>query len=336
MASICSPEMPRRAFMAVIAGGLLSAPVAAQAQQAGKVWRIGVLSSGSPSATAVARIDAFKQGLRELGYVEGQNIAIESRWGAGKYESLPGLAAELVRLKMDVIVTAAVPAIRAAKEATSTIPIVMAVVVDPVATGLVASFARPGGNITGLSVRTPELVGKQLGMLKEIVPKASRVAVLWNPENPGNPPQLRAAEVAARTLGMRLQPLEARTPREIDSAFTAMTKEAAGAVVVLVDVMFIDQRTRIADLAATRRLPAVYGQVEHVGAGGLMAYAPNFLDNYRRAAVYVDKILKGAKPGDLPIEQATKFELVINLKTAKALGLTIPPSLLQRADQVIE
>jgi putative ABC transport system substrate-binding protein len=326
----------RRAFISGATLGLLAAPLAAEAQQAGKVWRVGVLSSGSHSATAGARIDAFKQGLRDLGYVEGQNIEIESRWGEGKYESLRDLAAELVRLKMDVIVTAAVPAIQAAKEATTTIPIVMAVVVDPVATGLVASFARPGGNITGLSVRTPELVGKQFGMLKEILPKVSRVAVLWNPANLGNPPQLRAAEVAARTLGIRLQPLEARTPRELDSAFAAMTTEAAGAVVVLVDVMFIDQRTRIAELAATRRLPAVYGQVEHVGSGGLMAYAPNFLANYRRAAVYVDKILKGAKPGDLPIEQATKFELVINLKTAKALGLTIPPSLLQRADQVIE
>jgi ABC-type uncharacterized transport system substrate-binding protein len=328
--------MDRRTFLGGLASGLLAAPLAVEAQQAGKVWRVGVLSSGSHSATAGARIDAFKQGLRDLGYVEGQNIEIESRWGEGKYESLRDLAAELVRLKMDVIVTAAVPAIRAAKEATTTIPIVMAVVVDPVVTGLVASFARPGGNITGLSVRTPELVGKQFGMLKELVPKVSRVAVLWNPANLGNPPQLRAAEVAARTLGMRLQPLEARTPRELDSAFAAMTTEAAGAVVVLVDVMFIDHRTRIAALAATRRLPAVYGQVEHVGSGGLMAYAPNFLANYRRAAVYVDKILKGAKPGDLPIEQATKFELVINLKTAKALGLSIPPSLLQRADQVIE
>jgi putative ABC transport system substrate-binding protein len=328
--------MDRRTFLGTLAGGLLAAPLAAQAQPAGKVWRVGVLSSGSHSATAGARIDAFKQGLRDLGYVEGQNIEIESRWGEGKYESLRDLAAELVRLKMDVIVTAAVPAIRAAKEATTTIPIVMAVVVDPVATGLVASFARPGGNITGLSVRTPELVGKQFGMLKEILPKVSRVAVLWNPANLGNPPQLRAAEVAARTLGMRLQPLEARTPGELDSAFAAMTTEAAGAVVVLVDAMFIDQRTRIAELAATRRLPAVYGQVEHVESGGLMAYAPNFLANYRRAAVYVDKILKGAKPGDLPIEQATKFDLIINLKTAKALGLTIPPSLLQRADQVIE
>jgi putative ABC transport system substrate-binding protein len=284
----------------------------------------------------VDRIDAFKRGLRELGYVEGRNIVIESRWGEGKYESLPGLAAELVRLKMDVILTAAVPAIRAAREATTTIPIVMAVVVDPVETGLVVSFARPGGNITGLSVRTPELVGKQFGLLKEIVPKASRVAVLWNPGNLGNPPQLRAAELAARTLGMRLQPLEARNPREIDSAFAAMTKEAAAALVVLVDVMFIDHRTRIADLAATRRLPAVYGQLEHVESGGLMAYAPNFLDNYGRAAVFVDKILRGANPGDLPIEQSTKFELVINLKTAKALGLTIPRSALLQADRVIE
>ena len=327
--------MDRRAFLAG-AAALLATPGAIEAQPAGKVWRIGVLSSGSPSATAMGRIDAFKRGLRELGYVEGRNIVIESRWGEGKYETLPGLAAELVRLKMDVILTAAVPAIRAAKGATGTIPIVMAVVVDPVETGLVASFARPGGNITGLSVRTPELVGKQLGLLKEIVPKASRVAVLWNPGNLGNPPQLRAAELAARTLGMRLQSLEARNPREIDSAFAAMTREAAAALVVLVDVMFIDHRTRIADLAATRRLPAVYGQLEHVESGGLMAYAPNFLDNYGRAAVFVDKILRGANPGDIPIEQSTKFELVINLKTAKALGLAIPRSVLLQADRVIE
>jgi putative tryptophan/tyrosine transport system substrate-binding protein len=328
--------MDRRAFLAGSAA-LLAAPFAAGAQSTRRLYRIGFLGAASPSEPRSQRFfEAFRNGLAELGYVEGQNIAIESRWAAGKYERLPGLAAELVRLKMDVIVTAAVPAIRAVKEATSTIPIVMAVVVDPVATGLVASFARPGGNITGLSVMTPELVGKQLEMLREIVPKASRVAVLWNPANPGNPPQLRAAEVAARTLGMRLQLLEARNPREIDSAFAAMTKEGASAVVVLVDVVLIEQRTRIADLAATRRLPAVYGHVDHVGAGGLMAYAPNFRDNYRRAAAYVDKILRGANPGDLPIEQATKFELLINLKTAKALGLTIPQSLLLRADQVIE
>ena len=327
----------RRTFLAGTGALLLAVPLAAEAQPAGKVYRIGFLSPASPSDPRVQRfLAAFRNGLGELGYVEGQTIAIESRWAAGKYERLPGLAAELVRLKMEVIVTAAVPAIRAAKEATSTIPIIMAVVVDPVATGLVASLARPGGNITGLSLMTPELVGKQLEMLKEVVPKASRVAVLWNPANPGNAPQLRAAEVAARTLGVRLQPLEARGPREIDSAFAAMSKEGASAVVVLVDVVFIDQRTRIADLAATRRLPSVYGLPEYVEAGGLMAYGPSYIANYRRAAVYVDKILKGAKPGDLPIEQPTKFEFVINLKAAKALGLTIPPSLLQRADEVIQ
>jgi ABC-type uncharacterized transport system substrate-binding protein len=326
--------LDRRAFIGTLT--LLAAPRAAEAQPTRRLYRIGFLGVATPDPRNQRFFDAFRNGLAELGYSEGRNIAIESRWAAGQYERLPGLAAELVRLKVDVIVTAAVPAILAAKQATQTIPIVMAVVVDPVATGLVARLARPGGNITGLSVMTPELVGKQLGMLTEIVPKASRVAVLWNPLNPGNPPQLRAAELAARTLGMRLQPVEARSPRDIDSAFAAMTKEGAGALVVLVDVMLIDQRTRIADLAATRRLPAVYGLAEHVEAGGLMAYAPNFLDNYRRAALYVDRILRGANPGDLPIEQPTKFELVINLRTAKALGLTIPPALLQRADQVIE
>jgi putative ABC transport system substrate-binding protein len=322
-------------FLVLLA--LLAAPIAADAQQAGKAWRIGWLSAGSPSDPRIQRFyGAFQDGLGHLGYVNGQNIAIESRWAAGKYERLPDLAAELVRLKMDIIVTAAVPAIRAAKDATSTIPIVMASVVDPVATGLVASFARPGGNITGLSNMSPELVGKQLEMLKGLVPKVSRVAILWNPTNLGNAPLLRAAEVAARTLGLRIQPVEARGPREIDSAFAAMTKDGAGAVVVLVDVMLSNERTRIANLAATRRLPAVYVLPEHVEAGGLMAYGPNVSDLFRRAATYVDKILKGAKPAELPIEQPTTFELVINLKTAKALGLTIPPSLLLRADQVIE
>jgi putative ABC transport system substrate-binding protein len=327
----------RRSFLFALAGGLLAASLAVGAQQAANIPRVGFLSPSSLSDPHTSRnFQALRQGLRELGYVEGQNIAIESRWAAGKYERLPGLAAELVRLKMDVIVAAAVPAIRAAKEATSTIPIIMAVVVDPMATGLVASLARPEGNITGLSAMHPELMGKRLELLKEIVPNASRVAVLWNPANLGNPPQLRGAEVAARTLGMRLQPLEARSPREIDSAFAAMTKEGVSVVVVLVDVMFVDQGTRIADLAATRRLPAVYGTAEHVGAGGLMAYGPSIPDTFRRAATYVDKILKGAKPADLPVEQSTKFELIINLKTAKALGLTVPPALLQRADQVIE
>jgi len=332
-----APDMSRRVFMVAAAGGFLAAPLAAAAQPAGKHYRMGFLSAAAASAPRFQGfLEALRKGLVELGYVEGRNIAIESRWAAGKYELLPGLAAELVRLKMDVIVTAAVPAIRAAKEATSTIPIIMAVVVDPVATGLVTSLARPGGNITGLSVMTPELVGKQLEMLKEIVPKASRVAVLWNPTNQGNPLQLRAAEGAARTLGMRLQPLEASTRREIDNAFAAMTKEGAAAVVVLVDVVFNEQWSRIAELATRGRLPMISALSETAEAGGLIAYGPSIADAFRRAATYVDKVLKGANPGDLPIEQPTKFDLVINLRTAKTLGVSIPPSLRQRADQVIE
>ena len=329
--------MNRRSFIGTLAGSLLAAPLAAEAQQAGKVWRIGFLS---PSVSADLRLQgllqAFRQGLSELGYVEGRNVAMELRWAEGKYDRLPGLARELVGLRMDVIVAVAVPAIRAAKEATRTIPIVMAAVVDPVATGLVASFSRPGGNITGQSTMAPEVVGKQLEMLKEIVPKASLVAALWNPSNPGNPPQLRGAEVAARTLGLRLQPLEARNPSDFDNAFAMMTKQRSDALIVLVDVMFNEHRTRIAHLATVSRLPAVYGLPEHAAAGGLITYSASTRELFRRSATYVDRILKGAKPADLPIEQPTKFELAINLKTAKALGLTIPPSLLQRADQVIE
>jgi len=324
----------RRAFIGTLASGLLAAPLAGEAQPAGKMYQIGFLSPTFPSDAG--RLAAFREGLRELSYVEGQNIAIESRWAEGNYDRLPGLAAELVRFKVDIIVTYGTPASQAAKRATGTIPIVMAGAIDPVASGLVTIVARPGGNLTGLSLMAPELVGKQLEILKDVVPKVSRVALLGNPANPGNAPQVRHAQDAARALGLRLQPLEARGPSDIDSAFAAMTSEQAGAVMVLVDSMLLDHRTRIADLAARRRLPAVYGLSDHVEAGGLMAYGPNRLDIFRRAATYVDKILKGAKPGDLPVEQPTKFALVINLKTAKALGLTIPPSLLQRADQVIE
>jgi putative tryptophan/tyrosine transport system substrate-binding protein len=326
--------MDRRAFVSGITLGLLAAPLAAEAQQATKIHRIGFLSPSSSADPSI--LDAFREGLREVGYVEGQNITIASRWAEGKYDRLPGLAAQLVGLKVDIIVATAVPAIRAAKEATRTIPIIMAVVVDPMATGLVASLARPGGNITGLSSMAPQMTGKQLEMLKEVVPKASLVAVLWNPANAGNAPQIQQAQDAARALGVRLQPLGARGSSEIDSAFATMTSTQSGAVIVLVDAMLLDHRTQIADLAAQRRLPAVYGLRDHAAAGGLMAYGPNRLDIVRRAATFVDKILKGAKPGDLPVEQPTKFELIINLKTAKALGLTIPPSLLQRADQVIE
>jgi len=324
----------RRAFIGTLASGLLAAPLAGEAQPAEKMYRIAFLSPTSPSDAG--RLAAFREGLRELSYVEGQNIAIESRWAEGNYDRLPGLAAELVRFKVDIIVTYGTPASQAAKRATGTIPIVMAGAIDPVASGLVTIVARPGGNLTGLSLMAPELVGKQLEILKDVVPKVSRVALLGNPANPGNAPQVRHAQDAARALGLRLQPLEARGPSDIDSAFAAITSEQAGAVIVLVDSMLLDHRTRIADLAARRRLPAVYGLSDHVEAGGLMAYGPNRLDIFRRAATYVDKILKGAKPGDLPVEQPTKFALVINLKTAKALGLTIPPSLLQRADQVIE
>lgn len=327
--------MERRRFLGAAAATLAVAPRRVGAQP--RVARLGYLSPFSPSADQAQRfLDTLRAGLAELGYVDGRTLAIEPRWASGDYGRLPALAAELVRLKVDVIVTAGVPAIRAAREATGTIPIIMAVIVDPIATGLIASLARPGGNMTGLSAMTPELVGKQFEMLREILPKVSRVAVLWNPANAGNPPQLRAAEVAARRLKIRLQPLEARSPGEFGGAFAAMGKEGADALVVLVDVMFVDHRTEIADLAAARRLPAVYGQTEHVRAGGLMAYAPSFLNNYRRAAVYVDKILKGTRPGDLPIEQPTEFEMVVNLKAARALGLTIPAPLLQRADQVIQ
>jgi putative ABC transport system substrate-binding protein len=312
-------------------------PVAAGAQQTAKIPRIGFLSPSSPSDSRTPlRFGAFRQGLRELGYLEGRTIAIESRWAEGKYDRLPGLAAELVRLKMDVIVTYSPPAIQAVKQATGTIPIVMGGVIDPVATGFVASLARPGGNITGLSLMAPELVGKQLEILREMVPKVTRVAVLGNPANAGTAPQLRQAQEAARALKVQLQPLEARGPNDIDTAFAAITKAGAGAVVVLVDAMFLDHRTRIADLAAKRGLPSIYGLSDFVEAGGLVFYGANDTERFRRAATYVDKILKGAKPADLPVEQPTKFEFVINLKTAKALGLTIPQTLLLRADQVIQ
>jgi ABC-type uncharacterized transport system substrate-binding protein len=327
--------MDRRAFITLVGGSILATPLVAGAQQATKVPRAGLLIAGSTQGIQ-PYLDAFRQGLRELGYVEGQSIAIEYRSAEGKYERLSDLAAELVRMKLDVIVAVATPAVHAAKQATKAIPIVMLSVGDPVATGFVASVARPGGNITGLANIAPELVGKQLQLLREVLPKLSVVGVLWNPANPSGAPQLREAEAAARALGVRVQPLEAQGPSDIDRAFVAMTRERAGALLVLSDSMLIVQRERIADLAAKNRLPAVYGLRLHAEAGGLMAYGANLLDLARLTATFVDKILKGAKPGDLPVEQPTKFELVINLKTAKALGLTIPQSLLLRADQVIE
>jgi putative ABC transport system substrate-binding protein len=329
--------MDRRAFLAG-AAALLAAPRAAEAQQAGKVPQLGYLSALSGSDPQLQRsLDGLRQRLRELGYVEGQSLSIEYRWAEGKVEQLPHLAAELVRLKVDVIVASGgLPVAQAAQKATNTIPIIMTGPADPVATGLVASLARPGGNITGLAIISHELVGKELELLREVVPRVFRVAVLWNPTNPGNTLQLRGAEAAAQALGVRLQPLEARGPGEIERAFAAMTKERAEALLVLLDSMLLAQRDRIADLAARNRLPAVYGLQLHVEAGGLMSYAANQLAVSHRIVYYVDRVLKGTKPADLPVEQPTKFDLVINLKTAKALGLTIPPSLLARADQVIE
>ena len=328
--------MERRTFLGVITGALLAAPLVAGAQQAGKVPRIGFLSATSPSDRP-RLLDAFRQGLRELGWVEGQNIVIDYRYAEGRVDRLPDLAAELVRLKVDLIVSWGTQGVTAAKNATETIPIVMIAVRDPVGTGLIASLVRPGGNVTGVSGYAGlEIVAKQLVLLKETVPKIRRVAVLSNPANAYHQLAIREVNVAARSLGVQLQLLEARGPNEFDGAFAAMAKERVGALLVLSDAVLNSHRTRLAELAARSRLPAAYGVRESVEAGGLMSYGPSFLDLFRRAATYVDKILKGARPGDLPVEQPTKFELVINLKIAKALGLTIPPSILQRADQVIE
>ena len=329
--------MERRRFIEVIAGGLLAAPLAAEAQQAAKVARIGYLATDL--AANLHLREAFLQGLRDLGYVEGRSLVIEYRNAEGKSERLPALAAELVALKVDVIVAGGTPVALAAKQATTTLPIVFAGVGDPVASGLVTSLALPGGNVTGSSILNPELVGKCLELLTQAVPGISRVAVLWQPGGLGErtgKDMLKRAEVAARALGVRLQFVEARGPEDFDKAFSDMTRARAGALTVLGSVMFFGERRRLVDLAAKNRLPAVYPLREYVDAGGLMSYGPNTADLFRRAATYVDKILKGAKPGDLPVEQPTKFELVINMKTAKALGLTIPQSLLGRADEIIQ
>jgi putative tryptophan/tyrosine transport system substrate-binding protein len=326
------------ARLALMALGLLAAPLAADTQPAAKGARVGFLSPTSLSDPRTTRfLESFRQGLRELGWIEGQNIAIEPRWADGTFERLPGLAAELVQLKVDVIVAVVTQASLAAKHATQTIPIVMVGVGDPLGSGLVASLARPGGNVTGPSSMLAEVSGKQLALLKETIPRASPVAVLWNPANPvWQAAALRETEAAARALGLRLQLLEARGPDELEGAFAAMTRERAGALFVPADIIFARHAQRMADLAARNHLPAMYGFREHVEAGGLMSYAADFAVMFRRAAVYVDRILKGAKPADLPVEQPTKFELVINLKTAKALGVTIPPAVLARADEVIE
>ena len=307
----------------------------AAAQQPTKIPRIGYLTTTSLSAQS-ARVEAFRQGLRELGYVEGKNIVIEYRWAEGKIERLPDLATELLSLKADVIVSAGPAPTRSAKEATKTIPIVMTNDNDPVGNGFVASLARPGGNITGLSNLAPEISGKRLELLKEIIPKLSRVAVFGTSTFPGNAQMLKETELAAGAFRVQLQFLDVQTPNDIEIAFRAASKGRAEAVLVLGGPVLVFQRTQFVELAAKSRLPAIYPQSEYVEDGGLMSYGTNVADLYRRAAVYVDKILKGAKPADLPVEQPKKFEFIINLKAAKQIGLTIPPNVLVRADRVIK
>ena len=320
----------------LFAVAVLAGPLDGEAQQATNLPLIGFLLPGPSSDPGVPRVlQAFRQGLREQGYVEGQNMAIEFRWAEGQLDRLPALAAELVRLKVSVIVTGSPQAIQAAKQATETIPIVMGAASDPVAAGFIASLARPGGNVTGVSLMTADLVGKQLELLKELLPKISRVALLGNPANSNYAQGLRQAQDAARAFGVRLQPREARDLSDIDGAFAAITTQGSGAVIVLVDTVLLRYRTRIADHAIRRRLPTAFGYREFAEAGGLLAYGPSLSDGYRQAATYAGKILRGAKAADLPVEQPTKFELAINLKTAKVLGLTIPQSLLVRADEVI-
>ena len=323
-------------LIAVLTLGLFTVPLAADAQPAGKVYRIGYLGTGSGTANPHLR-EAFRQGLRELGRVEGQNFVIEYRFAEGRLDRLLDLATELVRLKVDVIAASPTPAALAAKNATGTIPIVGMSLTHPVELGLIASLARPGGNVTGLSYSvSPDIFGKDLELLKEVVPKVRRVAVLSNPDSPARPLTISNIKGAAQSLGLQLLLVEARGPGDFDGAFAAMAKEPVGALLVVQDPAFISHRARLADLAVKNRLPSIFTQREDAEAGGLMSYGPSLADMYRRAATYVDKILKGAKPADLPVEQPTKFELVINLKTAKALGLTIPPVLLLWADQVIE
>ena len=324
----------RRAFIGVLAASALAAPLSSEAQQAGKVYRVGFLWD-RPAVWPHA-LEAFRQGLRDLGWVEGRNIVVEYRWAEGRFDRLPNLVEELVRLKVDLIVAPTSIYTGAAKRATSTIPIVFVSHADPIGSGHVASLARPGGNITGLTIIMSETMAKSLELLKAAVPGLTRVAVLWDPATPSHGPGLKAVEATGRALGLQLQTLAVRSTTEFDSAFSAMARERAGAVLVLSTPLFMGGARQLAELAMKQKLPTMFGPREHAEAGGLLSYGPDRADLYRRAAVYVDKILKGARPADLPVQQAMKFELVINLKTAKALGLTIPPSVLLQADEVIQ
>jgi putative ABC transport system substrate-binding protein len=320
----------------VLALCVLASVPAAEAQHPSKMVRVGYLEFGS-AAPGTPHLEAFRRGLRELGWLEGQNIAIDVRYAEGKQDRLPELAADLVRLKVDLIFASATPAALAAKHATTTIPIVIGFVADPIGSGLVSRLARPGGNITGWThLAGLELNAKRLDILKEAVPEAARIGALWNPANPIHGPSLKVIEAAARRLKVQLYPIAVQDPQELDGAFSAMAQERLQALTVPPDGMFLAHRRRIIDLAAKHRIPTMYGVRELAQAGGLMAYGVNLPEMYRHGAFFVDRILRGAKPGDLPVEQPTRFELMINLKTSKALGLTIPQSLLIRADQLIE
>jgi putative ABC transport system substrate-binding protein len=325
--------MKRREFITVL-GGAATWPLAARAQQPAKVAQIGFLGP-APAATYLPRLEALRAGLRDLGYVEGKNIAIEFRW-AERVEQLPEMAAELVRMKVDIILASSSTYVEAARQATKTIPIVFALHADPVGVGHVASLARPGGNITGLSTLLTDLAPKELEILKEALPQTTRIGILWNPTTPSHGPAVRAVEAAGQKLGVQLLLVPARSVEEFDGAFSTMTRERMGSLLVIGSPLAFSQRVPLAELALKHRLPGMFQSRENVEAGGLMSYGVDYNDLHRRAALYIDKILKGVKPADLPVEQASKYELIINLKTANTLGLAIPESLLLRADKVIE
>ena len=325
----------RRAFITLLGGALAAWPLAARAQQSQKVPRIGVLLPGTAASFAL-RTKAFIEGLRELGYIDGQTVAIEWEWGQDRVEGLSELAADLVGRNVDVLLTGGTAAAKALKSATGTIPIVMAIIGDPVAAGLVESLARPGGNATGFSIVAPDLSGKRLELLREIVPDISPVAVMLNPKNPQSQFELKEMQAAAQALGLQLHAVQVSPQDSLEEAFAAMTRASARGLIVLTDPIFFSQRRKIVDLSSRSRLPAMYFFQEFVAEGGLVSYAPSDTDLYRRSATYVHRILSGAKPSELPVEQPTKFDLAINLKAAKALGVEVPPMLLARADEVIE
>jgi putative tryptophan/tyrosine transport system substrate-binding protein len=327
--------MRRREFTALLCGVAVAMPFAARTQQAGRIYRIGFLTAGSESTSRELRA-VLPEALRELGWIEGKNIVFERRYAEDRLDRLPELAAELVRLKVDIIVAAGTLAPLAAKRATASIPIVMQSAGDPLGSGLVTSLARPEGNVTGMSMMVPDIGGKRLELVKELLLQVSRVAVLWNAANPYPALVFKATESAAETLGIQLQSIEVRSPDDFDSAFEALTRERPDALITVEDPLTVDQRKQIVDFAANHRLPAIHGLREFVQVGALMSYGVSLADSNRRAAGYVDKILKGTKPADLPVQQPTKFELVINVKTAKVLGLDLPATLLARADEVVE